>query len=230
MKIITKTLLLTALVVCSITGHANEKIIHQTAIQIAKAQKLNLAIDNQKVAKMHDSLEGLDDGIAYSSIVSDGKWPDGAVVPEYKPANLKRWAKFFKYVANNAKDNVDIRKFKKMLNNKSASDIKKNTRYTDKEIKWVKIELDKRIKTLTGMEKEMEKINLYQHNIEIFVATYQKLLKKGIKSTIIAKHLTNGAQLYKAQKHNKKDGIYLDQKDKKAFMEYVNTMQKLLKK
>ena len=90
--------------------------------------------------------------------------------------------------------------------------------------------LDSQIKQLSTLEDNINNASSqHQHNIKVFVKTYQELINKGYENHIIGKYLSKDRQMYKADKYNISDKIKLDHSDGMAFSGYMKTIQSLLK-
>lgn len=88
------------------------------------------------------------------------------------------------------------------------------------------IKLNNQINELSTLESNIKNASSqHQHNIKIFVKTYQKLINNGYENHIIGKYLSNNRQIYKADKYNISTNIKLDHGDGMAFSDYMKTMK-----
>jgi len=123
----------------------------------------------------------------------------------------------------------DVKKYKLKVEQNTAkleqANIKFDKIYTEDINK-----LNNQIQELEALESSLKhSVSKYQHNIKVFIKTYQTLINKGYKNHIIEEFLSNGRPVYGADKYNISQNIKFKDNDGIAFSDYMETMQKLLK-
>jgi hypothetical protein len=205
-----------------IKEYKSEKDIINTAIKIAKKEKLYFDVDENKLKKLKEKIHNLkfyysfklfsddekDKNFNKVSIIKLKKIVFSKGKEKYrKNFNPIKWAErdlnAYKRQLINAKNNLQkhpnngqkniwVERYKQQVI-KKTEELKQANEEFEKNYNQEISKLNERIKQLLILEKKFKEYNeKYQHNIKVFVKTLKNLFNKGYSETQIADSLLGG--------------------------------------